>query len=157
MRRATWRPGRGRDAGVIAVAAVLLTAGLAGAQDIGRVKTVKGAVRIERQGREEPVQVGSGVQQGDRLVTGADGAVGITLADETRLSAGPDTTLVLDRFAFEPRTQQGGLEAWLARGTLAAVSGRLAKQGPAAMTIRMPSAVLGVRGTELVVRASGAP
>ena len=36
-------------------------------------------------------------------------------------------------------------------GTLAVVSGRIAKKAPQAMTVRTPSAVLGVRGTEFVV------
>jgi hypothetical protein len=39
----------------------------------------------------------------------------------------------------------------LQRGTLAVVSGRLAKQSSDAMTVRTPSAILGVRGTQFVV------
>ena len=37
-------------------------------------------------------------------------------------------------------------------GTLAAVSGKIAKQSPGAMKVRTPSAVLGVRGTEFAAR-----
>jgi hypothetical protein len=40
----------------------------------------------------------------------------------------------------------------LKRGTLAVVSGKLAKQSPDAMKVRTPAAVLGVRGTEFLVR-----
>ena len=39
------------------------------------------------------------------------------------------------------------------RGTLSVVSGKLAKRSPDAMTVRTPSTILGVRGTEFVVRA----
>jgi hypothetical protein len=141
----------------VVAAAVLSAAGLAAAQEIGRIKTLKGAVHIERAGRREPALVGSGVAAADRVVTGPDGAVGITLADETLLSAGPDSVLVLDRFAFDAASGSGGLEASLPRGTLAVVSGRLAKHAPDAVRIRTPAALLGVRGTEFVVRASGAP
>jgi hypothetical protein len=34
------------------------------------------------------------------------------------------------------------------------ISGRIAKQAPDAMTIRTPSAILGVRGTEFAVSVS---
>jgi hypothetical protein len=46
----------------------------------------------------------------------------------------------------------------LSKGTLAIVSGRIAKQAPDAMRVKTPAAILGVRGTEFVVRASdGSP
>jgi hypothetical protein len=134
-----------------------LWAGEAAAQDAGRVKTVKGTVYIERGGRRELALVGSGVRQADTLVTGPDGAVGVTLADDTLLSAGPNSVLVIERFVYEAN-QPGSLETALSKGTLAVVSGRIAKQGPDAMRVRTPAAILGVRGTEFVVRASaGAP
>jgi hypothetical protein len=141
---------------VILAALVALTVTAAVAQDVGRVKTVKGAVHIEREGRREPAQVGSGVQQADTLVTGPDGAVGVTLADDTLLSAGPNSVLAIQRFVYDG-AKPGALEAALARGTLAVVSGRIAKQAPDVMRIKTPAAILGVRGTEFVVRASDGP
>jgi hypothetical protein len=60
--------------------------------------------------------------------------------------------LAIDRFAFDSTTHQGSFESSLKRGTLAVVSGKLAKQSPDAMKVRTPAAVLGVRGTEFLVR-----
>jgi hypothetical protein len=151
----SWRGG--------AVLTVLLTvlggllAGAAGAQEVGRVKTMKGTVHIERGGQRQPAQVGTGVQLADTLVTGPDGAVGVTLADDTLLSAGPNSVLAIERFVYDG-VKPGALEAALSKGTLAVVSGRIAKQAPDAMRVKTPSAILGVRGTEFVVRASdGSP
>lgn len=136
---------------------VLLAAGEVVAQDVGRVKTVKGNVQIEREGRRELALVGTGVRQADTLVTGADGAVGVALADDTLLSAGPNSVLAIERFVYDGN-QPGSIEAALTKGTLAVVSGRIAKQAPDAMRVRTPAAILGVRGTEFVVRASdGSP
>jgi hypothetical protein len=92
------------------------------------------------------------VREGDLLVTGADGGLGLTLADDSRLSIGPDTTLSIERFAFNATTHEGAHEVSLRRGTLAAVSGKLARHSPDAMKVRTPSAILGVRGTYFVVR-----
>jgi hypothetical protein len=59
--------------------------------------------------------------------------------------------LALERYAFDSTTREGHFDAALRKGTLAVVSGRLAKQSRDAMTVRTPSAILGVRGTEFVV------
>jgi hypothetical protein len=133
----------------------VLAAGEAVAQDVGRVKTVKGTVHIERGAGREVALVGAGVRQADTLVTGPDGAVGVTLADDTLLSAGPNSVLVIERFVYDGN-KPGSLEAALTKGTLAVVSGRIAKQAPDAMRVKTPAAILGVRGTEFVVRASDA-
>ena len=53
-------------------------------------------------------------------------------------------------------THQGSFESSLRKGTLAVVSGKLAKQSPEAMKVRTPAAVLGVRGTEFLVRTGDA-
>ena len=151
-----FRTGRALTA-VLAAALVGLLAGAALAQDVGRVKTVKGTVHIERGGQRQPALVGAGVQLADTLVTGPDGAVGITLADDTLLSAGPNSVLAIERFVYDG-VKPGALEAALTKGTLAVVSGRIAKQSPDAMRVTTPAAILGVRGTEFVVRASdGSP
>lgn len=121
------------------------------AADIGQIKNSKGGVSIERSGQALRGETGTRVQTSDVVRTGGDGAVGITMTDNSLLSAGPNSVLILDRYDFDSTTNQGHFDASLRRGTLAVVSGRLAKQSPDAMTLRTPSAVLGVRGTEFVV------
>jgi hypothetical protein len=122
------------------------------AADIGQIKISKGAVTIERAGQTIQGTVGTRVQASDVVKTGSDGAVGITMTDDSLLSAGPNSVLALDRYEFDDVTSRGRFDASVEKGTLAVVSGRLAKQSPDAMQIRTPSAVLGVRGTEFVVR-----
>jgi len=136
-------------------AAMLVVAGLAPAaraQEAGHVKVVKGAVQIERGGQKLPATLGAAVQSGDVVTTGPDGSVGITFLDNSLLSAGPNSVLAIDRFAFDTTTHQGAFESSLQKGTLAVVSGKLAKTSPEAMKVKTPAAVLGVRGTEFVVR-----
>jgi hypothetical protein len=124
------------------------------AVDIGRIKVARGQVAIERAGVSIPVSVGMRVQASDTIRTGDDSSVGITMDDDSLLSAGPNTVLVLDRYAFDPTTNQGRLDAAVNKGTLAVISGRIAKQSPDAMTVRTPTAILGVRGTSFAVFAS---
>ena len=130
--------------------AAFVTSGVHGA-DIGQIKVSKGSVSVERAGQSLPGNAGTRLQGADVVKTGADGSVGITMTDNSLLSAGPNSVLALDRYDFDSTTNAGRFDASLQRGTLAVVSGRLAKQSPEAMTLRTPSATLGVRGTEFVV------
>lgn len=117
----------------------------------GTVKTVKGAVHIERAGKNTGVAVGSEIQGRDRIVTGADSSVGITLRDNTQLSAGANSVLDLNKFAFDTTTHDGALDATVRRGSLAVISGKLAKANPDAVRFNTPTTTLGVRGTEFII------
>lgn len=129
---------------------------VAAAEDAGQIKTSKGVAQIERAGKKIPANVGEVVQQGDLVITGADGSVGITFRDNSLVSIGPDSVLAIDRFVFNSTTHQGNFDASLKQGTLAVVSGKLAKQSPEAMKVKTPAAILGVRGTEFLVRTGPA-
>lgn len=138
---------------VVAVATILPFPA-AGAENAGHIKVAKGSVQIERSGQRIAAAVGDPVNTGDVVTTGGDGSVGITLLDNSLLSTGPNSALSIDKFAFDSTTHQGGFEASLRKGTLAVVSGKIAKQSPDAMKVKTPAAVLGVRGTEFLVRTS---
>jgi hypothetical protein len=119
--------------------------------DVGQIKVATGQVLVDRKGQTLPGRVGLPLEADDVVRTGTDGSVGITMRDNSLLSAGPNSILSLERFEFDPTTNDGRFDAQLRRGTLAVVSGRIAKKTPQAMTVRTPSATLGVRGTEFVV------
>ena len=135
-----------------AVAAALAVGMPAWASDVGQVKTAKGTVHVERDGKRLPANVGMPIRQADTLVTGTDGAVGVTFTDNSLLSTGPNSVLVVDRYNFDSTTHAGRFDASLKKGTLAVVSGKMVKQSPEAMKVRTPAAIMGVRGTEFVVQ-----
>jgi hypothetical protein len=117
----------------------------------GVVKTLKGTVQIERAAGSAGAAVGSEVYGSDRIVTGPQSSVGITLRDSTQLSAGSNTTLELNKFAFNTTTHDGVLDATVKRGSLAVISGKLAKANPDAVRFSTPTTTLGVRGTEFII------
>jgi hypothetical protein len=133
---------------------VLAFSAAVAASDVGEIKTTKGSAHVERDGSRLPAKVGMHVRQSDRVVTEADGTVGITFLDNTLVSAGPNSTLVIDSYRFDSTTHAGKFDASLQRGSLAVISGKMVKQSPEAMRIRTPSSVLGVRGTEFVVKVA---
>lgn len=124
------------------------------AGEAGTVKTLKGSVSIVRAGERVPAVIGTTVFAADKVVTEADGAVGITLRDNSRLSAGPNSVLALDKFSFDSTTHAGELNATVKKGTLSVISGKLAAASPQSVTFNTPTAMLGVRGTEFVIEVA---
>jgi hypothetical protein len=135
----------------IAVAATIF-AFAAYAQDIGQIKSVRGNAHIERDGKRVAAAPGMNVRASDTLVTGADGALGVTFLDNTMVSAGPSSVLEIERYNFNTTTHAGQFDASLKKGSIAVVSGKMVKQTPGSMRVRTPTTVMGVRGTEFLVR-----
>lgn len=122
----------------------------------GMVKRSVGSATLERQGKVAPAKAGDKVQVGDVLRTGAEGIVGLTLADDTRLVVGPNSELVVSAFNFDSTTNDGNLLASLWRGTLNVITGLIGKKDPEKVKVQTRTVVLGVRGTEFIVDTTGA-
>lgn len=137
-----------------ALAATLWLAAAAQAADIGRVKKASGDARIERGGETQPAEPGFIVRDSDVLVTGADGRIAVTFVDNSRFSAGPGSRVALERFEFDSTSHEGRFDSRVERGTLAIVSGQIAKKTPDAMRVKTPTSILGVRGTRFVVEVN---
>ena len=117
----------------------------------GHVKTASGSAFIVRQNAAVPARPGDVVFESDALRTGADGAVGVTLNDDTRLSLGPSSEVRLDRYAYAPAEGSFGMVLKFVRGVGAYVSGRMAKLAPDSIRLETPSAIVGVRGTTVAI------
>jgi hypothetical protein len=121
----------------------------------GVVKTLKGTVHIERAGGVSSVAIGSEVFSSDRIVTGPESSIGITLRDNTLLSEGSNSILELNKFAFDTTTYYGTLNATIKRGSLAVIDGKLANTNPDNVHYNTPTTTLGVRGTEFIIEVGG--
>ncbi len=126
--------------------------GLAWADGIGVIKKLAGGVQVERNGQKSPATLGMAVQQQDILITGADGSFGILFADDSRMSAGPNSRLALNEYRFDDETDDGHMDASFLEGVFSVVAGKITRKNPDALKVRTPSAVLAVRGTEFSVK-----
>lgn len=133
------------------LSALLSNHAVAAAQQAGLVKMLKGDVHILRDGQTLTVTVGQSVMANDTLVTAANSSVAVILNDGTSLSTGPNSLLVLNKFVFHEHNLTGELDASIKKGTLAVISGKLAKTSRDAVVFRTPNAILGVRGTAFVI------
>jgi hypothetical protein len=138
--------------GLGALGTAMAVSGPAAANDIAQIKVATGTVIVERGSQRLMAAAGTRLQQSDVIRTGINGSVGITFTDNTMMSAGPNSAIALDRYAFNSTTHEGRLETSVRTGTLSVVSGKIAKQSPEAMTVKTPATILGVRGTEFFVQ-----
>lgn len=121
----------------------------------GTVKVVQGQVFVERSGLSLPLQVGDVLQEKDRIVVRAASSAGITLRDDTRISVGPMSTLVINQFAFDPKTQEGSSDTTILRGTMRYVTGLIGRLKPSAVRVASPTSTVGIRGTDFIVEVAG--
>ena len=135
--------------------ALLISSPVHAEETAGMVKTSSGQVSIERAGHRIAAPVGTAVLAQDKLRTGSDGAVGVTLRDSTLLSAGPNSVIAIEKFIFGSTTHDGKMSIGVRKGTLSVATGRIAKKTPEAVDFRTPTSVLGVRGTEFVIEVVG--
>ena len=117
----------------------------------GTFKTVQGDVTVVRGNVRSAAVVGGPLMTVDRVITGAKSTAAVTLKDGTVLSVGPDSSVDLSAFEFDPTTQGGNLLITLARGTLRVVTGIIAKVQPDQVKVTTPTTVIGVRGTDFIV------
>ena len=135
----------------VVIAAMTLTQA-AWAEAIGQIKTLAGEVAIVREHVRAPAKAGDLLEQADTLMTGTDGRIGITFIDNSRFSLGPNSQMALEKFTFNPTTQEGEFLTKMDRGTLAVISGHIAHNAPNAMRVKTPTTILGVRGTHFLVQ-----
>jgi hypothetical protein len=118
---------------------------------VGRIKVVSGSAFIVRQGQSIPAEVGQSIFEGDGLRTAADGRIGATLNDETRLSLGPASEIRINQFQYAPAEGRLGFVLGIVRGVVSYVSGRIAKIAPDSIRLETPSAIVGIRGTRMAI------
>ncbi|RIX49005.1 MAG: hypothetical protein D3M94_03655 [Rhodocyclales bacterium GT-UBC] len=135
----------------MAIAVGTMGGALADDTIIGFVKTADGEANLVVAGKIVKAQPGTPVQRKDVLKTGKPGSLGITLKDNTLLSIGPDTELVIEEFLYAPAKGDFKLGANVRKGSLNYVSGMVAKLKPDVVNVRTPTGTIGVRGTHFVV------
>ena len=111
---------------------------------------LSGSAFIVRASGVVPAQLGQPLFEADGIRT-ADGRVGFTLNDDTRLSLGANSEIRLERFEYAPGEGRLAFLLKIVSGVTTYISGRIARLSPDSVRIETPAAVIGVRGTHLAI------
>lgn len=95
-------------------------------------------------GQVRRLRTGLNVFRNERIRTGPKSAAQLTFLDQTSLTVGPNSSVVLDSYVYNPRTGAGDIAVRAAKGAFRFISGDAQKR---AYKIRTPVGTMGVRGT----------
>ncbi len=140
----------------VMLGAFLLGTGLTGAPAVAQQRVgVNSAVNPEATGTPPGVAprrlvLGQEVVFNERISTGPEGQTQILFVDQSTMTVGPRSDMVIDEFVYDPNAGTGKLAASLTRGVFRFVGGKLSKQDNA-VTMQTPSATIGIRGGLILV------
>ena len=119
---------------------------------VGIVKSLAGDVMILR--NDAPIKAEGNMKlfKGDQIRTGANGKVGMIFEDDTIISIGPNSRIVIEDFLFQPNEKRLSFFARIIQGTASYLSGQIAKLAPNLVRIETPQATVGVRGTHVLIK-----
>ena len=141
-----------RNAVLVVVALTMSNAALA-AEFIGVAAALRGdVIRVSAASEASevgPVSSGSKIFLGDEIEVASGGRMQIMLLDETVFTLGSGAKLTIDEFVYDPAAQSGSMTTQITKGAFRFVSGKLAKSSPEAMKVRLPSASISIRGTQV--------
>jgi hypothetical protein len=123
----------------------------AGADGIGMVFMINGSVTAERGGEKIELSAKDRINAKDVIITGANARVQLLLDDETAITLGENTTLEMDEFVNAGKSSS--FSTRLGRGIMRIITGEITRNNPEGFKITTPRAMIGVRGTVLVVEA----
>jgi len=137
------------------LAVLLLVPPVAFAQEfVGGLRKVTGSGTIIRDGRQLIAKDGIRIKMGDKLITGANGAMGVIFTDNTRISLGSGSEININNYVFQPDQGAFAFLTELVQGTASYISGTIGKLSPKSVKFKTPTAVVGVRGTSFVVKTA---
>jgi hypothetical protein len=93
------------------------------------------------------------VFSGEKVLTPEGGSTVLRFRDQTQLQVGANSSVVLDRFVYDPNAQAVNGSITLAKGIFRYVSGSAANDQGVQFTT--PTATLSIRGTKFVVYVAG--
>lgn len=93
--------------------------------------------------------VGELLRASERITTDAGGQAHVMFRDQSTITVGPSSEIVLDRFVYDPARGTGEMGLQMSRGVLRFVGGRVSSSG--GVEVRTPVATIGIRGGVAVI------
>lgn len=85
----------------------------------------------------------------ETVATDESATTSLQFLDDTRLKVGTNSTLVLDRFVYDPETQTGEIAITFGKGIFRFVTGEI--KNKEAIILKTPTATMSVRGTDATI------
>ncbi|MFO1061238.1 MAG: FecR domain-containing protein [Dongiaceae bacterium] len=124
---------------------------LAADSQVGSVfeKEFYGAQGVRVGGETDDLYFRDDVYSDEKVTTGATGRTALLFLDNTRIQVGANSSIVLDKYIYDPSKQVGEIGVNFGKGIFRFVTGSMKnKEG---YDLRTPTATMAVRGTQVIV------
>jgi len=115
---------------------------------VGNAKVVVKTVTGIFEGDLRMLKLQDDVYHNEAIETEAESATQISFVDDTTLTLGPNSKVVLDKFVYDPDPSKASFVMTATQGVFRFASGKLPKK---AYKINTPAATIGIRGTVLEI------
>jgi len=142
---------RNLSLGALGIALVATAMPVAADSQIGAVlaRDYSGAKGTRTGGEERQLFFDLPIFSTERVDTGAEATTALNFLDNTHLQVGPNSSVVLDRFIYDPERHTGEAAISFTRGLFRFVTGEMKNKD--GFDLRTPSATLAIRGTKFIV------
>ena len=129
---------------------LLLTYGLI-AEDVARVKSIKGEVVVKRDKKIVTLKIGSKLYESDLIMSKKNSSIGIMFNDGSRISLGAKSIFSIKKFIVNPVKKEFDVDISLIKGKASFSSGDVGKLAPESVKFHIPEGIIGIRGTKFMV------
>lgn len=120
-------------------------------ESAGKVEELRGtAEAVSPDNSVKRLAVGATLREGDRIRVARDSRVRMRFGDGTLMELGANGNMILDRYAFSPEPEKNEFATRVLLGTFRMVTGLIALRNPRTVSVRIPVATIGIRGTHFV-------
>ena len=122
-----------------------------GPEAVGQIVQAKGkAFAISAKKENRQLAVGSEVYVGDRLFTGADGYLRLSMIDDARIDLRCNSEMLIEDYQLLRAGNRSVI--YLLKGSLRKITGSIGKLANDLYEMKTPMATVGVRGTDYALR-----
>jgi len=113
--------------------------------EVGKASVVQGEPKGKPPNETERVlRIGNDLQANERVTTLKQDRAHVVFLDNTSLTIGPNSEVVLDRFVFDPNRGVGEIGLSTVKGSMRVVGGLISKTST--ITVKSPTSTMGIRG-----------
>ena len=123
----------------------IVTTAIAQVPIIGSIGLAIGQITNQK---NEVLKAGDNVYFGDIIKADSKSKSQVLLLDETVITLGEQTTIIMDEFIYDPNKQNGKIISTVLKGSVKVLSGKISRGNPEDLVIKTPAGSIGTRGTE---------
>lgn len=121
---------------------------------VAKIRSLNGDVNIQRGSQTILAKLGTIVMLSDIINTSKRSSVGLVFDDNTMVTLGENTIFYVSKYVYNPQKSEYAFEGEVKKGKVLYNSGKIAKIASNNVSVKTPTAIIGVKGTKFIVEVN---